>query len=52
MLQNSASKLNQIAIRDDVDDTNRITGFRGSEKNFKARVREMIELYDEKIMQK
>lgn len=52
MLQNSASKLNQLAIRDDEKDPNRITGFNGSEENFKAKVKEMIDLYDEKIKQK
>jgi len=46
MLQNSASKLNQIAIRDDDDDVNRITWFKGSEKNFKAVIQETINEYN------
>ena len=52
MLQNSASKLNQLAIRDDKSDPNKITGFNGSEQNFRAKVKEMIDIYNEKIKQK
>jgi len=51
MLQNSASALNQLALREDDDDPNRITWFRGSEANFKRKVKETVDEY-EKIINK
>lgn len=50
MLQNSASVLNQLAIRD--EETNRIKGFRGSEEWFKRAVQDTIDRYDEIISNK
>jgi hypothetical protein len=47
MLQNSASKLNQLSIRD--KDTNRIKWFRWSEDNFKRLVGDIITDYEDRV---
>jgi predicted nucleic acid-binding Zn-ribbon protein len=52
MLQNSASTLNQLALRENEDDLAQITWFKGSEANFKAKVQETIDIYDEIIRKK
>lgn len=52
MLQNSASTLNQLALRENEDDPNQITWFKGSTANFKAKVQATIDRYEEIIAKK
>jgi hypothetical protein len=50
MLQNSASTLNQLAVRD--KNTNEIKSFKGSEANFRKKVQETIDTYNTLIEKK
>ena len=52
MLQNSASKLNQLAIRGDKEDKNRITGFRGTKEEYEKAINSMLETYSDLIAKK
>jgi hypothetical protein len=52
MLQNSASALNQLALREDEKDPNRITWFRWSEANFKKVIQKTIDEYNTIINRK
>lgn len=52
MLQNSASQVNQLAIRGDKEDKNRITGFRGSKEAYEKAINSMIKTYNDLIAKK